>query len=90
MKVSETRDARYQSLDDADTRAYVRRHYVHQGLDDYVVQLRKEAFEVAVYEDKLRELFTREAEWIAELERRAAKDPAIAEERIQAFRKALQ
>lgn len=90
VKVLDMRDARYQSLDDADTRAYTRRRYIHQRLNDHVVELRKHVFPVVVYEKTLTELFTREAKWIAELEQRAAEDPARTQARMQTLRKAFQ
>ncbi len=67
--VLDVRDAQYSDLDEPATRKYVRRKYVHEKLDDYVVELRKNEFPVQVYEDVLIRLAQQEADMVKTLVR---------------------
>ena len=49
------------------TRKLTRRKYIHEKLDEYVVNLRKNEFPVEVYEDKLIELAQQEADMVKQL-----------------------
>ena len=49
----------------------------------------KAGVDVVVHEDRLNELFSREAAWIAELEERAAQNPELAQQRLQELQDAV-
>jgi len=87
--VLDVRDAQYSDLDDPATRKYVRRKYVHEKLDDYVVELRKNEFPVQVYEDVLIRLAQQEADMVKTLSAQS-KDPAsVTQQRIKEMQKLL-
>jgi hypothetical protein len=83
IKVQAVTDAQYEDIGDAGTRQRTLRLYMKSRLDDYVVELRKERFEVAVYEDELASQFQREADYIAELNERAAQPDSVTRQRQQ-------
>ena len=61
--------------------------YLHEKMDAYVINLRKNEFPVVVYEDNLDRLFKAEAEWIAALEKKAKTSPEATEMHTQEFTK---
>ena len=83
VMVQDVRDARYEELVDEATRKNTRRRYLHQKMDEYVVNLRKNEFPVVVYEENLDRLFKAEAEWIAALEQKAKDSPDAAQQRLE-------
>ena len=52
-------------------------------MNDYVINLRKNAFPVVVYEENLDRLFKAEAEWIAALDENAEASPQEARQRLE-------
>jgi parvulin-like peptidyl-prolyl isomerase len=86
LQVQDVNEARYDSLDDADTRRLTRRKYIHAKLNDYVVGLRKaEGFPIVVYEDRLVALAQQEADMVARLAERAAQPGSETEQRVKAL-----
>jgi parvulin-like peptidyl-prolyl isomerase len=88
IKVLAVVKAQPESLDNPQTRERVFRAYMQERLNDYVVDLRKNHYEVIVYNDELQRQFQREAEFIAELNRKAQQqDPVSAQplEELQEF-----
>lgn len=61
VKVLDVRDAAHQSLDDQGTRRKTRRMLIHDKQDQYVINLRKNVFNVAVYQDVIQRLMDEEA-----------------------------
>ena len=64
VKVLDTRDARYLNINDKGTLDNTRRALMHEKLDLYTANLRKEKFPVTVYEDVFSRLVAQEAEKI--------------------------
>ena len=60
VKVQDIRDARFQDVNDAETRKKTRRMFVKEKLNQYVIQLRKNKFPVKVYEQVLKDLMEKE------------------------------
>ena len=58
-----------------------------QKLDDYVVELRKASFDVAVYDGELQQHFQKEADWIASLNEKAAEDGSVTSKRVEDMQK---
>ena len=87
VKVLDVLDARYENFDDAETHKRTLRMYLKEKLDDYVVDLRKNQFEVAVYDDELTRRFQQEADFIAELKKKAGQEGSVTEQRQQEFQK---
>jgi len=74
VKVLDVQDPQMQYLEEPQAHRATLRMYMNEKLDDYVIELRKNKFEVAVYEDVLVENFKREAEFMAEMNRKAAEE----------------
>jgi hypothetical protein len=64
VKVLDLRDARYQNINDKSTLDQTRRTLMHEKLNQYTANLRKEKFPVTVYEDVFSRLVAQEAEKI--------------------------
>ena len=89
VKVLDVLDARYENIDDAETRRITQRKYLKEKLDDYVVDLRKNQFEVVVYDDELTRQFQKEADFIAELNKKAVQQDSVTEKRLEDMQKWL-
>jgi len=87
IKVLDVLDARYENIDDAETRRLTQRAYVKEKFDNYVVGLRKNRYDVEVYNDVLASKFQEEADMIAELTKKAAEEGSVTEERIKELEK---
>jgi len=74
LKVLAVVDAKPESLDNPQTRERAFRAYMQSRLNDYVVDLRNNHFEVVVYNEELQRQFQREADFIAELNRKAQQE----------------
>ena len=73
VTVLDVADAKFDNFEDAATRKLTRRRYIHDQLDSYVMDLRKNAFTVEVYEDNMVRLAQKEADMVARLTEQAAK-----------------
>ena len=87
VKVLDVLDARYGNIDDAETRTRTQRLYLKDKLNNYVVDLRKNRFDVAVYEDELTRQFQKQADFIAGLNKKAAQPGSVTEERVKDMQK---
>ena len=87
VTVLDVREAQCEDLDDEQTRRYVRRKYIHEKLDAYVVELRKHEFPVEVYEDKLVQLAQQEADMVKQLAEEAQKPGSVTQERLKELQK---
>jgi parvulin-like peptidyl-prolyl isomerase len=87
VKVLDVNDAQLQDFDDPQTRQATLRLYMQKKFNDYVVDLRKNQFEVAVYQDELNRQFQKEADYIAALNVKAKEKGSITEQRMEEMQK---
>ena len=87
VKVLDVLDARYENIDDAETRMHTQRMYLKEKLNNYVVDLRKNRFDVEVYDDELTRQFQKQADFIAELNKKAAQQGSVTEQRLKDMQK---
>lgn len=87
VKVLDVNDGQLQIFDDPQTRQVTLRHYMKQQLNDYVVKLRKESFDVAVYDAELQKHFQSEANWIAELNEKSQQQNSVTSQRVEGLQK---
>ncbi len=71
------------------TRKLTRRRYIHEQLDNYVMDLRKNDFTVEVYEDNMVRLAQLEADMVARLAEQAAQPGSKTEQRIEELNKLI-
>ena len=74
-------------VDDAETRKRTLRMFMKEKLDNYVVDLRRNQFEVVVYDDELTRQFQGQADFIAELSEKAVQEGSVTEQRQQDLQK---
>jgi hypothetical protein len=87
LKVLDISAAKFDNLEDEETRKLTRRRYVHDQLDAYVQELRKNDFTVEVYEDNLVRLAQQEADMVARLGEQAAQPGSRTEQRLNELQK---
>ena len=87
VKVLDVRDAQLQNFDDAQTRNHALRLYMQKKLNDYVVDLRKNHYKVAVYEEELNRNFQKEADYIAELTAKSKLQDSVTKQRLEDMQK---
>jgi parvulin-like peptidyl-prolyl isomerase len=89
FKVLDVADAQFDDFKDAETRKLARRRYIHDKLDQYVMDLRKNDFTVEVYENNLVRLAQKEADMIARLTEQAAQPGSRTEQRVEELNKLI-
>jgi len=89
VKVLDVNEAKFDEFEDPATRKRARRRYIHDQLDAYVMDLRKNAFTVEVYEDNLVRLAQQEADMVARLTEQAAKPGSKTEQRVEELKKLI-
>lgn len=77
VKVLDVQDAQMQYLEEPQAHHKTLRLYMTEKLNNYVIDLRKNRFAVAVNEDELKRQFQREAEYVAQLEQKAAEEGSV-------------
>ena len=87
VKVLDVNDAQLQNFDEPQTRQSALRLYMKNKFNDYVVDLRKNHFEVAVYDNELGKHFQKEADYIAELNVKAQQQGSITKQRVKDMQK---
>lgn len=87
LLVQDVREARYDDPGQEATRRMTRRKYIHDKLDDYVVNLRKNRFPVEVYEDTLVRLSQQEVDMVQQLAQKAAEQGSITRQRLEELQK---
>ena len=87
VKVLDVNDAQYQNFDDPQVSRLTLRLYMKKKFNDYVIDLRKNQFEVAVYQDELNRQFQKEADYIAALNVKAKEKGSITEQRMEDMQK---
>jgi foldase protein PrsA len=89
LKVLDISDAKFDKFEDEETRKLTRRRYIHDQLDVYVQDLRKNDFIVEVYEDNLVRLAQQEADMVARLGEQAAHPGSRTEQRLDELQKLI-
>ena len=89
FRVLDVTDEKFGSLKDNETRKLARRRYIHDQLDEYVMDLRKNAFTVEVYEQNLVRLDQKEVDMIARLTEEASKPGSKTEQRVEELNKLI-
>ena len=87
MRVMDVREAQRANLSEAATSKEARRLYIHDRLDEYTANLRKNDFTVEVYEDKIIQLAQAEADMVAQLAQQAGEPGSITQERLKELQK---
>jgi hypothetical protein len=73
--------SQHENADDPKTRKLTKKMYLDEKMSQYVVDLRKNSFKVAVYDDVLTQQFQKEVDYIAELNKRAVQEGSITKQR---------
>ena len=89
VTVLDVADAKFDNFEDAATRKLTRRRYIHDQLDSYVMDLRKNDFTVEVYEDNMVRLAQQEADMVARLTEQAAQPGSKTEQRVEELKKMI-
>ena len=89
LKVLAVIEAQPESLDNPQTRERAFRAYMQDRLNDYVVDLRKNHYEVIVYNDELQRQFQREADFIAELNRKEQQEDPGRPQHLEELQKSI-
>jgi len=87
--VQDVRDAENTDISEDRTRKMARRMYVHEKMDEYVVKLRQEDFEVEVYEDVIVELAQKEADMVRQLAEKAQEPDSVTRQRMEDMQKLM-
>jgi len=90
VKVLDVMDVQYENIDDPQTYQLTQRRYMQEKFNDYVKDLRKNHFKVAVYEDVLTQNFQKEADMIAALNKKAREEGSITEQRQKDLQKYME
>ena len=90
VKVQELSEAKYTDFDDEATRKLVRRSYLHEKLNTYTADLRKNEFPVEVYQDRLVQLAQQEADMVKSLAEKGKQPGSITQERIEELQKLME
>jgi len=89
VKVQEVNDARYTDFDDEATHKLTRRSYLHEKIDAYTADLRKNQFPVEVYQDRLVQLAQQEADMVKTLAEKAKEPGSVTQQRIKEMQKMM-
>ena len=87
VKVLAVIAAQVENLDNPQTRERAFRAYMQDKLNNYIVDLRNNHYQVAVYEDELQRQFQRESDFIAELNAKAQQEGSETEQRVEDLQK---
>jgi peptidyl-prolyl cis-trans isomerase C len=83
VTVLEVNEAKYTEFADEATRKLTRRQYLHDKLDAYTTELRKNQFPVEVYQDRLVQLAQQEADMVKSLAQQAQQPGSVTQQRIE-------
>ncbi len=87
VKVLDVNDAQLQNFDDQQTHQATLRLYMQKKFNDYVVDLRQNQFDVAVYDSELNKHFQKEADFIAELTLKSKEQDSVTKQRLKELQK---
>ena len=90
VTVQDLRDAQNADLEEAGTRKLAMRKYIHDKLNEYVVNLRKNDFKVEVYEDVIIRLAQQEADMVKQMAEQAQDPGSVTQQRLEEMQKLLQ
>lgn len=83
MTVQDVRDAQLESFDQAATRKEARRKYIHNRMAEYTANLRKNDFNVEVYQDRIVQLAQQEADKVGQLAKKAQEPGSVTQQRLE-------
>jgi parvulin-like peptidyl-prolyl isomerase len=89
VKIQEVSEARFTDFSDEGTRKLARRSYLHEKLNDYTVNLRKNQFAVEVYQDRLVQLSQQEADMVKTLAEKSEQPGSVTKQRIEEMQKLM-
>jgi len=89
VTVLEVNEARFTDFADETTRKLTRRKYLHEKLDAYTADLRKNQFPVEVYQDRLVQLEQQEADMVKSLAEKAQQPGSVTQQRIEQMQRLM-
>jgi parvulin-like peptidyl-prolyl isomerase len=89
VKVIEVNEAKYTDFTDETTRKLTRRTYLHEKLDAYTTELRKNEFPVEVYQERLVKFEQQEADMVKSLAEKAQQPGSVTQKRIEELQKLM-
>lgn len=89
VRIMDVRNARYDTLEDPATRHRARRAYIHDKINDYVINLRKHKFVVTFYEDRMIRLAQNEADTVEKLALQSQQEDSITRQRLVEFQRLM-
>ena len=89
VAVLELKESKYTDFADDTTRKLTRRSYLHDKLDAYATDLRKNEFAVEVYQDRLVQLAQKEADMVKSLAQKAHEPGSVTQQRIEELNKMM-
>lgn len=87
VTVQDVRDAENTDLEEPRTYRLARRSYLHDKLNEYVVNLRKNDFEVEVYEDVIVRLAQQEADMVRQMTEKSHEPGSVTKQRLEEMQK---
>jgi len=90
VTVQDVRDAENTDLDEARTHKLAKRSYIHDKLNEYVVNLRKNDFEVEVYEDVMLRLAQQEVDMVKQMTEKSEEPGSVTKQRLEEMQKIFQ
>jgi parvulin-like peptidyl-prolyl isomerase len=89
VAVQDVKDAENTDISEDRTHKIARRTYIHEKMDEYVVKLRQEDFEVEVYQDVIVELAQKEADMVKQLAEKAREPDSVTRQRMEDMQKLM-
>jgi len=89
VTVLEVNEARFTDFAGETTRKLTRRKYLHEKLDAYTADLRKNQFPVEVYQDRLVQLEQQEADMVKSLAEKAQQPGSVTQQRIEQMQRLM-
>ena len=89
IKVQDVVDAQMDNFDDPQTKRAALRMYMKDKFNDYVVDLRKNKYDVNVYDEVLAAQFQEDVDLVAELSKKAQEEGSVSEQRKEELEKYL-
>jgi parvulin-like peptidyl-prolyl isomerase len=90
VTVQDVRDAENTDLEEARTRKLAKRSYIHDKLNEYVVNLRKNDFEVEVYQDVIVRLAQQEVDMVRQMSEKSQEPGSVTKQRLEEMQKIFQ
>ncbi len=87
VTVQDVRDAENTDLEETRTHKLARRNYIHDKMNEYVVNLRKNDFKVEVYEDVIIRLAQQEADMVRQMTEKSQEPGSVTKQRLEEMQK---